>query len=306
MLCTPKAEAICGFSSMLTLARTTWPSVSSTTFSMIGPSVRHGPHHGAQRSTTTGTCCDRSMTSAWKVASVTSSAMASRLTTGSAPATARLTPPARSTGVAAGYPPAMAPEVAGIDIPKVTAWLEAHVAGARGPFGFEQIAGGHSNLTYRVDAADGQRFVLRRPPLGHVLPSAHDMGREHRIIAALAPTPVPVAPALGYCDDPAVNGASFYVMGYVDGLVLRDAAAVPSFPLGGPAAGLVPGGAPAVRRHLAPAARAPIPGQLVDTLAPTPPVDLGAGGLADPGPHDSYVPRQLKRWYGQWGSSKTR
>ena len=73
----------------------------------------------------------------------------------------------------------------GIDVPAVTAWLEANVAGAPGPFDFDVIAGGHSNLTYRVTGADGTAFVLRRPPLGHVLASAHDMGREHRIIHAL-------------------------------------------------------------------------------------------------------------------------
>ena len=83
----------------------------------------------------------------------------------------------------------------------MTAWLEANVDGAGGPFSFELIAGGHSNLTYRVTGADGPRYVLRRPPLGHVLASAHDMGREHRIISALQPTDVPVAPALGFCDD---------------------------------------------------------------------------------------------------------
>jgi aminoglycoside phosphotransferase (APT) family kinase protein len=67
--------------------------------------------------------------------------------------------------------------------------------------------------------------VLRRPPLGHVLESAHDMGREHKIIAALATTPVPVAPTYGLCSDAAVNGAPFYVMKFVDGLVLNDSIA---------------------------------------------------------------------------------
>jgi aminoglycoside phosphotransferase (APT) family kinase protein len=148
------------------------------------------------------------------------------------------------------------------------------------------VAGGRSNITYRVDPTEGPALVLRRPPLGAVLASAHDMGREHRIIAALAPTPVPVAPALGFCDDPAVNGASFYVMGFVDGLVLRDAGAV--------------------ERHLGAPARARLGEQLVDTLAAIHAVDLEAVGLADLGRHDSYVARQLKRWYGQWGSSKTR
>src|SRR3954452_22228981 len=75
--------------------------------------------------------------------------------------------------------------VPGLDVPAVRAWLEENIAGATGPFRFDLIAGGHSNLTYRVVGADGAAYVLRRPPLGHVLASAHDMGREHRIIHAL-------------------------------------------------------------------------------------------------------------------------
>ena len=93
----------------------------------------------------------------------------------------------------------------------------------QGPLTFDLIAGGHSNLTYKVTDDNGAEFVLRRPPLGHVLATAHDMGREHKIISALGPTDVPVAPALGLCTDDEVNGAPFYVMGFVDGLVLRDA-----------------------------------------------------------------------------------
>ncbi|HEY4608861.1 MAG TPA: phosphotransferase family protein, partial [Ilumatobacteraceae bacterium] len=113
-------------------------------------------------------------------------------------------------------------EVPGIDIAPVTAWLENHVPGARGPFSFEVIAGGHSNLTYRVVGADDAALVLRRPPLGHRLASAHDMSREHRVIAALQDSAVPVAPALGLCTDETVNGAPFYVMGFVEGHVIRD------------------------------------------------------------------------------------
>ena len=79
------------------------------------------------------------------------------------------------------------------------------------------IAGGRSNLTFTVTGADGRRFVVRRPPLGHVLATAHDMAREHRIIAAVGTTGVPVPPTLGLCTDDAVNGAPFYVMGFVDG-----------------------------------------------------------------------------------------
>ncbi|MEY2628171.1 MAG: hypothetical protein RJB08_1930, partial [Actinomycetota bacterium] len=77
--------------------------------------------------------------------------------------------------------------------PAVIPWLEANIAGAKAPFNFTMIAGGHSNLTFGVVDANGRKYVLRRPPLGHVLASAHDMGREHRIIAALSKSKVPVA-----------------------------------------------------------------------------------------------------------------
>src|SRR5215210_1718411 len=115
--------------------------------------------------------------------------------------------------------------VEGIDAPRVTEWFERHVPAAVPPLSFTLIAGGHSNLTYRVDDQAGGAWVLRRPPLGQVLATAHDMGREHKIISALGPTDVPVAPAIGLCTDESVNGAPFYVMDFVDGLVLRDATA---------------------------------------------------------------------------------
>jgi aminoglycoside phosphotransferase (APT) family kinase protein len=174
----------------------------------------------------------------------------------------------------------------GIELPAVSAWLEGNVDGAAGPFEFQLIAGGHSNLTYLVIGADGGRLVLRRPPLGPLLASAHDMGREHRIISALADTPVPVPTALGFCADPQVTGAPFYVMSYVDGHVLRDRAAVEAT-LGREA-----------RRH---AGRS-----LVETLAAIHAVDLHAVGLSDLARHEGYIARQLKRWHGQWRQSQTR
>jgi aminoglycoside phosphotransferase (APT) family kinase protein len=177
-------------------------------------------------------------------------------------------------------------DVPGIAVPTVTAWLEANVAGAAGPFTFDVIAGGHSNLTYRVTGADGSRYVLRRPPLGQRLASAHDMGREHRIVHGLQGSAVPVAPALGYCDDEAVNDAPFYVMGFVDGHVLRDRVAAEAV--------------------LSPAARTTASESLVDTMAAIHAVDLDAVGLADLGRHEGYIARQLKRWYGQWNAQKTR
>src|SRR5690606_3338965 len=105
----------------------------------------------------------------------------------------------------------------GIDAEAVTSWLAERVDELARPLRFDLITGGHSNLTFRVTDAQGRRWVLRRPPLHQVLATAHDMAREHRIIAALTDTDVPVAPLVGLCEDPSVNGAPFYVMGFVDG-----------------------------------------------------------------------------------------
>lgn len=175
---------------------------------------------------------------------------------------------------------------AGINAASVGAWLEANVAGATGPFHYTLIAGGHSNLTFRVDDSAGHRYVLRRPPLSHALASAHDMGREHRLISALAASDVPVAPALGLCTDTSVNDAPFYVMDFVAGHVVRDNATA--------------------LEVLTPATRRRASLSLVETMAAIHAVDLDAVGLADLGRHEGYIERQLKRWYGQWNASKTR
>ncbi len=174
----------------------------------------------------------------------------------------------------------------GIDVPSVTGWLQANVGGARGPFTFDMIAGGHSNMTFAVTGVDGTRFVLRRPPMGHVLASAHDMGREFRIISGLQTSAVPVAPALGFCADPAVNGAPFYVMGFVEGYVLRDSTAT--------------------TKVLSHDARRRASESIVDTMAAIHRVDLVTAGLDTLGKHEDYIARQLRRWYGQWNSQKTR
>jgi aminoglycoside phosphotransferase (APT) family kinase protein len=179
----------------------------------------------------------------------------------------------------------MTESIKGVDVERVTAWFEAHVPDAQGPLSFDLIAGGHSNLTYGVTDAAGHHFVLRRPPLGHVLATAHDMSREHKIISALGPTDVPVAPALGLCTDDDVNGAPFYVMAYVDGRVLRDSAAATAISV-------------AARRNAS--------HSVADTLARIHAVDPDAVGLGDLGKKADYIPRQLKRWYGQWEKSKTR
>ncbi|MHB8330187.1 MAG: phosphotransferase family protein, partial [Acidimicrobiales bacterium] len=113
--------------------------------------------------------------------------------------------------------------VEGIDVDRVANWFDSHVPGVELPLAFALIAGGRSNLTYQVTDAAGTRFALRRPPLSHVLPTAHDMTREFRVITALASTPVPVPRTFGLCEDPSVNERPFYVMEFVDGHIVRDA-----------------------------------------------------------------------------------
>jgi aminoglycoside phosphotransferase (APT) family kinase protein len=174
----------------------------------------------------------------------------------------------------------------GIDRAGVEAWFGANIEGAELPLAFERISGGRSNLTYGVADAAGHRWALRRPPLGERLASAHDMGREHRIIAALQETPVPVPPVAGLCEDESVNGAPFYVMGFVDGPILRSQReAVDAFSEG--------------ERHA-------IGERVVDTLVAIHDVDPDEVGLSELGRKQDYVARQLHRWHGQWEKSKTR
>jgi Phosphotransferase enzyme family len=118
----------------------------------------------------------------------------------------------------------------GIDGDRVEAWFAENVPGAEPPLSFERIAGGHSNLTYRATDTRGHHWALRRPPLGKRLGSAHDMSREHRVVSALAATPVPVAPVVGLCADESVNDAPFYVMEFVEGPILRGLAEAEAFP----------------------------------------------------------------------------
>ena len=119
----------------------------------------------------------------------------------------------------------------GIDEPAVTAWLLEQLPFSEPPFEFTLIAGGHSNLTYQVRDRSGSSWVLRRPPLGELLPTAHDMAREHRIIRALAQTEVPVPSTVALCDEVDVNGAPFYVMDLVEGAVIRDESTAAGVPL---------------------------------------------------------------------------
>ena len=176
--------------------------------------------------------------------------------------------------------------VKGIARERVDPWLARHVAGAEPPFAYRLITGGRSNLTYEVTDAAWSRFVLRRPPLGNVLESAHYMGREHRLISALAPTAVPVPEPLAFCADTAVGDAPFYVMRFVDGVVLESEQDA--------------------ERCLDLAARERASHALVDVLADLHRVDPDAVGLGDLGRKEGYVERQLRRWHGQFERSRSR
>ena len=174
----------------------------------------------------------------------------------------------------------------GIHAGRVTEWFRANIEAAKPPFSFEIIKGGHSNLTFRLEDAAGNAFVLRRPPLGAVIATAHDMAREHRIISAMGPTAVPVPPTLGLCEDTSVNDAPFYVMEFIDGVVLADA--------------------DITRAHYDEPARRGLGIDVVDVLAALHQADPDGIGLGDLGRKENYLARQLKRWRTQWEKTKTR
>jgi aminoglycoside phosphotransferase (APT) family kinase protein len=173
----------------------------------------------------------------------------------------------------------------GIEPAALAGFFAARVPGGDAPLAFRLIGDGRSNLTYLVEGG-GRRWVLRRPPLGHVLPTAHDMAREHRVMLALADTDVPVPRPLALCEDAALLGAPFYVMEHRPGVVLEEA--------------LPPdwAGSPDACRRISLA--------LVDALARLHAVDFRAVGLADFGRPDGYLERQVRRWGQQWERSKTR
>jgi aminoglycoside phosphotransferase (APT) family kinase protein len=169
--------------------------------------------------------------------------------------------------------------VIGIHEANVTSWMVDHV-NARAPLTFELIAGGRSNLTYRVVDANDRAFALRRPPTSHVLPTAHDMVREHTVISALYPLGIPVAQPLGLCSDESVNDRPFYVMEFVDGAILRNRADA--------------------ENEFDWATRRLIGDNLASTLAQLHDVDIDVAGLSGLARHDGYIERQLRRWRTQY------
>jgi aminoglycoside phosphotransferase (APT) family kinase protein len=175
-------------------------------------------------------------------------------------------------------------DIPGIDYDKVSRFFGERVPEGDCALSFSLISGGRSNITYLVRGGTHD-WVLRRPPLGHVLPTAHDMTREYRVLSALAHTDVPAPRPIALCEDPAVNQMPFYVMDYRPGII--------------PAAELPAGFAEteAERRRLSAA--------LVDTLVQLHAVDYHAVGLEGFGHPDGYLERQVRRWAQQWERSQT-
>jgi aminoglycoside phosphotransferase (APT) family kinase protein len=160
--------------------------------------------------------------------------------------------------------------------------MQANIEGFSGPIELRQFTGGQSNPTFLVQSAN-HRYVLRRKPPGKLLPSAHAVDREYRVIVALANTPVPVAKAYALCEDPAVIGAAFYVMDYVEGRLFWDAA--------------LPEVAPHERRA--------IYEEMTRVIAALHSVDYAAVGLGDFGKSSRYIERQVARWTQQYRASET-
>ncbi len=158
-----------------------------------------------------------------------------------------------------------------------------HVAGLTPPLKWTLLAGGHSNLTCSLEDAAGRMAVIRRPPMGELLPKAHDMSREWAVISALGPTPVPVPAALGFCEDTSVTGSLFYVMGFIDGHPLYTA--------------------DDTRQWVPEAMRPRLAHSFIDVLADLHALDPDEIGLGDLGKRDSYIARQVKAWYRSWNAS---
>jgi aminoglycoside phosphotransferase (APT) family kinase protein len=179
-------------------------------------------------------------------------------------------------------------EIRGLDAASVSAWLARHVEGADVDLSFELVAAGGSNLTYIARRPDGKRWALRRPPERARIATAHEMSREWKIIEALHAHPdcgIPVPEAVAYCDDPEVNGAEFYVMGFVDGLILRG---------------------PEEARDLDEAQCRTAAESLIDVQVAMSRLDSDRVGLGDLGRKEAYVERQLSRWLRQFEASEGR
>ncbi|MEY4670863.1 MAG: hypothetical protein RLZZ415_742 [Pseudomonadota bacterium] len=169
-----------------------------------------------------------------------------------------------------------------LDEARLAEWMQANVAGFKGPLHLTKFKGGQSNPTYKIEAASGN-YVLRRKPFGPLLPSAHAVDREYKVQNALNKAGFPAARQFGLCTDDSVVGSWFYIMDMVDGKTIWD--------------GAMPGAAPAYRRDTYFA--------MIDTLAALHNVDVAAVGLADYGKPGNYFGRQVDRWTKQYKLSET-
>ncbi|MEV0948271.1 phosphotransferase family protein [Rhodococcus sp. NPDC049939] len=176
-------------------------------------------------------------------------------------------------------------DIVGLDTDAVSRWIGTLGVDYTGTLTFDRIGLGQSNLTYLVQDQAGNRWVLRRPPLGHLLASAHDVAREARVLSALEDTAVPTPRVFGLTDDPAVTDVPLLLMEFVDGQVVDRMS---------------------IAESLTPERRRAIGLSLPRTLVKIHAVDLDRTGLVDLASHKSYAQRQLKRWSGQWEKSKTR
>ena len=188
------------------------------------------------------------------------------------------TPAAAAAESAPAAAPAGGNGPPGLDL----AALAAHLG--HGPLSGELVSGGRSNLTYLV-CDERRSWIVRRPPLGHVLATAHDMAREYRVMSALAPTDVPVPETYVLCEDPEVLGAPFYVMQNVVGHVYRTSATAAAL------------GLPRLTA---------MAGELAEVLARLHAVDPKSIGLGDFGRPEGYLERQLARWSKQLAASRSR
>src|SRR6478735_2521698 len=166
------------------------------------------------------------------------------------------------------------------DIAALDRWMAKHVAGYAGPLAVSQFKGGQSNPTYRLDTPSGRAFVLRRKPPGMLLPGAHAVDREARVMSALGKQGFPVPHVHGFCDDECVIGTPFFIMDLVDGRIVWEA----SFP------------------DMAPDRRAAHFDAMNATIAQLHSFDPSAIGLGDYGKASGFVERQVARWSKQYAS----
>jgi len=175
----------------------------------------------------------------------------------------------------------------GLRLTSLADWMQSNIVGfnASGTLQATLLAGGRSNISYKLTDASGSSWVLRRPPLGHIMPSAHDMGREFRVLSGLNSVSFPTPATRGYCEDESVIGAKFMMMDFIDGRVIESAQTASS---------------------LSETQASEISQELVDTLARLHAVDPATAGLDQLGKPVGYLQRQVKRWGEQWQITKTR